>query len=655
MSKFSSLNPEQEKAVKTVNGRVLVLAGAGSGKTKVIATRIAYLVEHVNVNPASILGLTFTNKAAQEMRERVASFIGAKKAKEVTLSTFHSFCVSILRKEASKIGYSANFSIYDEKDTQRVVTKILKEILSCDTLPALGPIMSAISSVKNKGIAIDDATKDPLIKELYTRMDGSLKAYNAMDFDNILCLTVKLFEKEPETLKKYQERFRFIMIDEYQDTNPIQDRIAELLSIKHNNLFVVGDDDQAIYGFRGSCIDHILKFKADVTIKLEQNYRSTQTILEAANSVIKNNTTRHNKKLWSSKISSDKIGIFHAPTELEEAQAVAEKIISIKQNQNMKWSDIAILYRSNALSRNIEAALISASWQKNGSWVRGIPYEIYGGLEFCERSEIKDVLSYLKVIANPKDQEALLRIINVPRRGISDATLEKLAQYSKEHHLNLWQTLEKISSSSLDMDSFLLQPRTLKGIIEFVETIKLAQNKFQEKPLYPTLEWFLEKINYKKAIEEEVKSDKAKLYKLENVYECINALSSYEEQNENPSLQEFITTTMLSKDNFHQKTGSDDKVQLMTFHSSKGLEFLACFLIGLEDHILPHERSQKEGGIEEERRLFYVAITRSKKFLTLSMARARRRTGKPSPSNPSRFLFEIPKNLLEVNSWKYLE
>jgi DNA helicase II / ATP-dependent DNA helicase PcrA len=650
---MNTLNKSQEKAVKTVKGRVLVLAGAGSGKTKVIASRIAYLVNNFNVSPSSILGLTFTNKAAKEMRHRVGGFIGEKKAKEVMLSTFHSFCVFILRKEAHKTGYNYNFSIYDEKDMQRLTMQLAKDILKVDKVPSLSSIMITISEAKNKGVDIKEITKDSFTIELFARIESSLKAYNAVDFDSILSLVVKLFEKDKETLKKYQDLYQYIMIDEYQDTNPIQHRLAELLAMNHNNLFVVGDDDQSIYAFRGSCIKHILQFKADTMIKLEQNYRSTQIILDAANSVIKNNTNRHDKKLWSSNKDEELINLFHAPTEIDEAQSVVSKAIALKQEKNLKWSDIAILYRSNALSRNIEMSLMSASFQKNGSWYRGVPYEIYGGLEFSERSEIKDLLAYLKLIANPQDQEALLRIINVPRRGISDRTLEVLNEYTKENHISLWQALEKISSSPSEANKFSFQAKTLKGICDFVNIITLAQKKFLDAPLYKTFEWLIEQIDYKRAIEEEVKSEKAILYKEENVLECINALSAYEEEIENPSLQDFISTTMLSRDNFtKEKSFSDDKIQLMTFHSAKGLEFSACFLIALEDHILPHEKSMKNSSIEEERRLFYVALTRSKKYLNLSMSRSRRRSGNLYPTNPSRFLLEIPKDILKITSWK---
>ncbi len=667
MTKNTLLNEAQEKAVKTINGRILVLAGAGSGKTRVITHRISYLINQHKVDPSSILGLTFTNKAAKEMQERVAKMIGSKKAKLVTLSTFHSFCLQILRKEAKKVGYTPNFSIYDERDMQRLITSLVKDIIkSEDDLPSLAPFLQVISDAKNKNLKEDefpslgDKEKDDMTKELYQRISQALMAYNAVDFDTILSLTVQLFEENPSVLEKYQDIYKFIMIDEYQDTNPIQYRLAELLSKKYNNLLVVGDDDQAIYSWRGSSIEHILNFETKCAIKLEQNYRSTPNILDAANAVIKNNKTRHNKNLWSTNPCGDKITLFHAPTELEEAQSVISRAISLKTKENLKWSDIAILYRSNSLSRNLEVNLIQAMWQKDKSWIRGIPYQICGGLEFAERSEIKDILAYLKIITNPSDHEALLRIINVPRRSVSDKTIKQLTDYIKLHKIALWTLLEKIADDKLDLskENIVLQSRSIHGIKSFVEIIKEARIRFEKKPMHKALEWLIEKAEYKNAIKEEVKSEKMREYKLENVFECVNALAQYEEEmpSQEVSLAHFISSTILNRENLISKEKQgQDKLQLLTLHSAKGLEFKACFIIGLEDHILPHEKNSMETSVDEERRLFYVGITRAMKYLFLSMARNRRRSGKPTPTNPSRFLFEIPQDLLNVSSWKTFE
>jgi len=647
------LNEPQEKAVRTVKGRVLVLAGAGSGKTRVIVHRVAHLIQDLNVPPTAILGLTFTNKAAAEMRHRLETLIGKPLAKQVTLSTFHSFCMQVLRKEIEKLGYTREFSLYDEGDLQRLIQQLTREMLGHEgELPSLGPTKAALADAANQGFSAEEAEggtwHDSFSKDLYVRLQTTLRSYNAVSFDNLISLTIRLFEEHPKTLEQYQERFRYLMIDEYQDTNPAQFRLAELLAAKYQNLCVVGDDDQSIYGWRGAEVKNILQFKADHTIKLEQNYRSTSNILAAANAVIGHNKNRHEKKLWSAGSASDPIEIFNAPTDLEEAQGVVQRLMVWKE-KGFKWRDMAVLYRSNALSRAMEAALIQASWQNpiSNKWMRGIPYEVFGGLEFAERGEIKDLLAYLRAIANPQDEEALLRIINVPRRGISDAFLDKLTQENRSLNVPLWNLLEEIAQGN---KTFPGHARAVGGISSFVNLMKMAAKRFETPPLSETLSWLIEAINYKKAIEEEVKSEKMREFKWENVQECINALA----QHENDSLQDFIATTTLNRQSIesHTKQTNEDRVHLMTLHSAKGLEFPICFLIGLEDGILPHEKSMKQTGLEEERRLFYVGITRAQKHLTLSMARARMRMGKTNPTNPSRFLHEIPKALFKATDHK---
>lgn len=626
------LNEPQEKAVRTTQGRILVLAGAGSGKTRVIVHRITHLIE-LGVSPQSILGLTFTNKAAAEMRHRVEALLPS--GKEVTLCTFHSFCMQVLRKEIDRLGYTREFSLYDERDMQRLIQQLAREMLGhTGELPSLAPTRAALSEAANQGFSEKEGTwHDSFSKDLYLRLHSSLRAYNAVSFDSLITLTIRLFEEHPSVLERYQDRYRYLMIDEYQDTNPAQFRLAELLAAKYQNLCVVGDDDQSIYGWRGAEVKNILNFKADHIIKLEQNYRSTSAILEAANAVIHNNQNRHKKKLWSAAGPADPIEVFNAPTDAEEAGAVVQRLLLLKE-KGLRWRDMAILYRSNALSRQFEVALMQASWQKEGKWMRGIPYEVFGGLEFSERSEIKDLLAYLRVIANPLDQEALLRIINVPRRGISDEYLDKLTQANRAANVPLWS---------------LLQKEDKKAVRAFVDLIEEAAERFKTPPLADTLTWLIEKINYKKAIEEEVKSEKMREFKWENVQECVNALAEAE-----GSLQDFVAHTTLNRQPIQSKQTSEDKVHLMTLHSAKGLEFPACFLVGLEDGILPHEKSMMQTGLEEERRLFYVGITRAQKFLTLSMARARMRMGKVNPTNPSRFLYEIPKTLFKVTDHKLI-
>jgi DNA helicase-2/ATP-dependent DNA helicase PcrA len=643
------LNDQQRKAIHTTEGHVLVLAGAGSGKTSVITHRIAYLIKEKNVPPSSILGLTFTNKSAEEMRKRVASMVEPALVKQVVLSTFHSFCMRILRKDIDKLGYTKDFSLYDEKETRRVLNQLVREELGHDgDLPSLDPTIAAISQAKNKAQTPDQMEGDAMSKNLYGKLQTTMRAYNAVDFDNLLFLTLRLFEEHPDVLAKYQERFRYIMIDEYQDTNLVQYRLAKLLSGQHKNLCVVGDDDQAIYGWRGADIKNILQFEADTIIKLEQNYRSTPIILEAANHVIRHNNERHHKDLWSTQSPGKPIEIFHAPSDEEEAQAVIDRMVHYHQNENIPWNEMAVLYRSNLLARPFEIALMNATWSDkssgNTSWKRSIPYQVFGGTEFAERSEVKDLAAYLRVITNSQDQEAILRIINVPRRGISDLALDKLTQKNRLEKRPLWSVLENASSEDG------LSDRALGGIRQFLEIIQQGKEKFAQPPFSNGLRWLVDTINYKKAIDEEVKSEKARAFKWENVEALIRSAESYTD------LQEFLGTLALEENTFAYSEHSKrtNQVNLMTFHSAKGLEFTLCFLVGLEDQIMPHEKSLAERGLEEERRLMYVAMTRAKKHLVISMARHRQRHGKQIATTPSRFLFEIPQHLAQVRSYKHV-
>jgi len=516
------------------------------------------------------------------------------------------------------------------------------------------PIAAKISHAKSQGLLPENihadlpGWKDSLSRTLFTRFHASMRTFNAVDFDSLLTLTVELFKKHPEILERYQEQFRYIMVDEYQDTNPIQYQIAKLLSAKYGNLCVVGDDDQSIYGWRGAEIKNILSFESAHVIKLEQNYRSLPTILKAANVLIAHNSERHEKELFSRAPDQEPITLFHAPTDADEASAVIQRMLHLKKVHNLRWKDFAILYRSNALSRPFEMALLQAMWQKDGKWLRGIPYQIFGGTELYERSEIKDLMSYLRVIANPFDQEALLRIINLPRRGISDRTLAILTEENRSQNTPLWQHLKSLSSHPE------LKDRAINAIKSFIVLIEEMQAFFASHSLKKSLEHLIETIHFKKAIEDEVKSEKMRIFKWENVQSCIAALGSYEEENPDGSLQDFLSTTLLDQSKFSKKEKDliDNRVHVMTFHSAKGLEFEACFLVGLEDHIIPHEKSLSENRLEEERRLMYVAITRAKKHLTLSMAQIRSRYGKEERSTPSRFLFEIPKDLLKMTSWR---
>lgn len=657
---MSKLNEAQKKAVQTIKGRLLILAGAGSGKTSVLIARIVHLLEDHNIPPSSILGLTFTNKAAEEMRQRISRIVSPSVAKEITLSTFHSFCMQILRKEINHLGYTKDFSLYGEREIKRLLTQMARHTLKHDgELPSLEPTFLKISQARMLGESIEVEKHNPwhehFAKELHERLEKALRAYNAVDFDGLLSLSLQLFQQFPSVLEAYQQRFLHIMIDEYQDTNPLQYKLASLLSAKHGNLCVVGDDDQSIYGWRGAKIEHILQFRADTIVKLEQNYRSTPLILKAANAVIRNNTKRHEKELWSEEQEGERPELFHAPTETDEAAAVVQRLLHLRETKNLKWGQIAILYRSNALSRHFELALLQATWRKEGSWIRGIPYKIYGGLELFERSEIKDLLAYLKTISNPLDEEALLRIINIPRRGISDQTLSKLTEYNRTRNIPLWALLQNIPE---ELD---LPDKACKNIDNFVSLISRYAQAFLSQPLHSTLKAFVEEVGYRKAIEEEVKSDKMRTFKWESVEEFIEGLKIYEQETAlqtqtKGSLVDFLATTMLDEKSWqlHHSEQNEDKVNLMTFHSAKGLEFEACFLVALEELIIPHEKAVSCGGLEEERRLMYVAITRAKTHLCMSMARERKHMGKEKASTPSRFLFEIPKEVLKITSWKHV-
>lgn len=651
------LNEHQKRAVGLTKGRLLILAGAGSGKTKVLTLRMAHLIQNLKVSPKAILGLTFTNKAAAEMRERLCLFIPPKEAKQVMFATFHSFCMHVLRQDIAALGYTTRFSLYDEQDIQRLIHLIARDLLTVEgELPSLSSTVKLLREAKNKGVTVADLQKGSsdwhqgFATDLFERLNVSMKAYNAVDFDHLLSLTVELFERFPEVLAKYQERFQYVMIDEYQDTNPIQYLLAHHLTKTNGNLCVVGDDDQSIYGWRGADIKNILSFEADALIKLEQNYRSTNSILKAANAVIANNQNRHSKALWSTKEGGEPIELFHTPGEIEEAETVVKKILKLKEELELNWGDFAILYRSNALSRVFEQVLLRHTWKKEDRWIQGIPFQVFGGQEFYERKEIKDLCAYLRIVFNSNDQEALLRVINQPRRGIGEESLDKLTTHNRSLGIPLWDVLEKVVE-----DNFLeISQKALEGIKEFISTIGAAKERFSKGAFAESMEWFVKKIDYDRAIKEEVKSQQMRDFKQDNVRSFISSLADFEKaENEEASLEAFVSTLALDRQFYQEKKGErKERVNLMTFHSAKGLEFPVCFLVGLEDHIIPHEKSVLESGVEEERRLMYVAITRAKERLFLSLSKQRKRMGKESASRPSRFLYEIPKELLKLTDWR---
>lgn len=659
---FQGLNPQQEIAVKAINGKVLVLAGAGSGKTRVLTLRMAHLINNCGVDPKAILGLTFTNKAAAEMKQRIAHFIDFQAVKHLTLSTFHSFCMQILRAEIHHLGYTQQFTLCDEKDIQHLVTLIARDIIEREgEMPSLTQTIAAIIDAKNKGLTVEEI-RDPhsiwhenFIKQVYSRLEDSLRAYNTVDFDHLLWLTVDLFQKHPVVLEKYQDRYRYIMIDEYQDTNPIQYKLATLLAAKYGNLCVVGDDDQSIYGWRGADVKNILRFPSDVSVKLEQNYRSTNTILKAANSVIAHNTERHEKVLWSNNGEGVPIEIFCAPNEVDEARGVAFRMAKLRE-KGVPWKDMAILYRSNALARQFEIALISQPWQAGGKWQNGIPFQVFGGNSFYDKREVRDLCAYLRVIANPSDQTALLRVVNQPRRGIGEAALDALTAYNRQHQVPLWHVMKDVAEGK--NKKIELQGKSLAGLKLFVSAIERAKQQFIELPVGQALESLVEMIDYKKAIKESVKSDQMRAFKWENVKDFMKAVHVFSEewekvQESRPSLHDFVQNHPLET-NWQpgkKKEAGGDFATLMTFHSAKGLEYPVCFLVGIEDHIIPHEKSMRQTGVEEERRLMYVALTRARERVFISVASQRQRMGVTENSQPSRFFHEIPPELVKATHW----
>ena len=636
--KLKTLNDMQRQAVLTTEGPLLLLAGAGSGKTRVLTHRIAYLIEN-GVKPWNILAITFTNKAAREMKERVAAI--TPHGDEVWVSTFHSTCVRILRREIDKIGYSNKFSIYDADDSERLIKDILKEHNISDKVYPPKMIISQIGGQKDQMHSPEDFMKEVekdfrmrKVADIYAIYQERLKENNALDFDDLIFKTVELFKKRPDILDKYQERFRYIMVDEYQDTNGAQYQLVKLLASKYNNLCVVGDDDQSIYGWRGADIKNILDFEKDfkntVVIKLEQNYRSTGLILESANAVIKNNRTRKAKALWTDQGEGTKLKFHNSSGDREEANFIC-KNIDKGVTEGRKYSDYAILYRNNALSRVIEEQLVKDS----------IPYRLFGGTRFYDRKEIKDIMCYLKVLNNPNDDIAIKRIINVPKRSIGDTTVAKISEYAAENHLNFYMALcgnENINS---------LTSRAKSSLVKFVDLLNDFNIDAEELPVSELIEKIIDKTGYKAELEA-INTDESR-GRLENIGELINKAAEFEENNEDADLAQFLEEVALVAD-VDGYTEGDDTVVLMTLHSSKGLEFDTVFIAGFEESIFPGFRAMQDGTgmeMEEERRLCYVGITRAKRELYLTAAKNRLQHGQRVYNMPSRFLKEIPSKFIE--------
>lgn len=632
------LNPEQYKAVTSIDGAILIIAGAGSGKTRVITYRIAHMLD-MGIPQSQILALTFTNKAAKEMSDRVKE-LTQKKLQNLTVSTFHAFGVKILRSDIERLGYRENFSIYDETDRTALIKECGRELKFSPDALDIYKISTLFSNIKTGRKNWE--TANDMYRQLYESYQEGLKLYNAVDFDDLIVLPIKLFKENPDILAKYKERYKYIMVDEFQDTSHQQYELMHLLADK--NVAVVGDDDQSIYSWRGADYQNIINFEKDFDvqeIRLEQNYRSTETILEAANGVISHNTNRKDKKLWSGNGGGKPIEIFMPENETDEANFIAESIQGIAMEDSRKYDEFGVLIRANTQSRFIEEAFLQAN----------IPYTMSGGTSFFERKEIKDVISYLRVIANHDDDINLLRIINTPRRGIGRVTIQLINDEAKKLGSTLWTAIQSLLQAQDSPAS-----ETLKeDLQEFVNIIENNRQKLiSGRGLASKVRALVEEINYKDhLVTEYSKNEKAVRFKLMNIESLLNSMETWENDpdNFNPSLFTYLNRiTLLSRDDGNDENDKG-KVNLMTIHASKGLEFPVVFIAGAEEGLIPHARSVDDNGgnVEEERRLFYVAITRARDKLLISSCQKRRKQQAIVESTPSRFLDEIPENLVEYH------
>lgn len=640
MSIYDTLNDRQREAVFRTKGPVLILAGAGSGKTRVLTHRISYLIGHENVQPWHILAITFTNKAAGEMRERVDDLIGHG-AEQIWVSTFHSTCVRILRRYIDHLGYDTNFTIYDTDDSKSVIKDVCKRLQVDTKVYKERSLMAAISSAKDELIspaeyelnAMGDFGKRK-IAEVYREYQKALKKNNALDFDDLIVKTVELFQSCPEVLDYYQERFQYIMVDEYQDTNTAQFELVRLLAGKYRNLCVVGDDDQSIYKFRGANINNILDFEKvfpeSCVIKLEQNYRSTQTILDAANEVIRNNTERKEKALWTDKGAGNRIHFRQFDTAYEEAEYIADDVGRRKRKHEADYRDCAVLYRTNAQARLLEERFI----------VEGIPYDVVGGVNFYARREIKDLLAYLKTIDNGQDDLAVRRIINVPKRGIGATTINKVQLYAEENDLSFYDALRQADQiPGLGRSSVKLTP--------FVTLIQTFRSKTEFYGLEDLINDIIETTGYVKELQES--DDEEAEDRINNINELVSKIVAFEASHEDATLSSFLEEVALVAD-IDGVDSDNNKVLLMTLHSAKGLEFPVVYLAGMEDGIFPSYMSivdEDPTAVEEERRLAYVGITRAKEDLTITYARSRMIRGETQYNPVSRFVREIPDHLMD--------
>ena len=648
MISLNGLNPEQREAAETVEGPVLILAGAGSGKTRTVTYRIAHMLDNLKIPGKQILALSFTNKAAMEMKERVSHLVDSRVRKGITLSTFHSLGIKILREDIHYLGYNNLFTIYDQADQTSIVREALKNYRSGKNYDR-STVLSKIGLLKNNGISCEEFTKskfydpennyDGATEYVYHYYQDKLQFYNALDFDDILFLVVKLFNKFPEVAKKYSERFKYIMVDEYQDTNNLQFTMIQALTSTHQNICVVGDDDQAIYAFRGADISNILNFEKQYTntkiIKLEENYRSTFPILDLANQVIKENVHRKDKTMRTAQMTGILPQLWATGDSDHEAAVVVEEVIKL-QSHGMALSDMAILYRSNTQVPPFEDQLR----------ISQVPYNIIGGQKFYEKKEIKDIIAYLTVIQNTRDELSLRRILNVPNRGIGSVTLNKFLAIAAEQKRHLYQVLAEEEEH--------------EGIRTFMQVIKKYQIIFNEQSLLPSISQLVEEIQYYDFIEKSYDSAKLSSRKKDDVKNFILAADRFQDKfQEDATLKNFVERLLLA--DAHDTQSSDDgfkknEITLMTLHASKGLEFDNVFLIGMEEEILPHKKTIQDGtDINEERRLCYVGVTRARKKLIMTYAKERKMYNKMIPRFKSRFVIELPQCYKEVDRTNFGE
>ena len=650
---LSQLNDSQKLPTTHKNGPIMVIAGAGSGKTRVLTYRIAYLMER-GVDPFSILSLTFTNKAAREMKSRISQIVGESKSKNLWMGTFHSIFARILRSESELLGYSSNFTIYDTQDSDRLIATIIKELKLDKDLYKYKNIRSRISSLKNNLVTVkaylsnpelvqqDNESRRPMFGKIYqTYVNRCFKA-SAMDFDDLLLKTNELLNRFPEVLAKYQERFKYIHVDEYQDTNHSQYLIVKALADKYENLCVVGDDAQSIYGFRGANIENILSFQKDYSnstiYRLEQNYRSTKNIVNAANSVINYNINKLEKEVWTDNESGEKIEINQSITDSEEGRFVSSSIFENKNKCQLDNDSFAVLYRTNAQSRSIEDALR----RKN------ISYQVYGGLSFYQRKEIKDILAYLRVIVNPNDEESIKRIINYPTRGIGQTTMDKLLIYANEKNISLFETLKNLSSDEIKINSGIKNK-----LNQFFLLIKSFQLLNESLNAFEIAEEVLKRIGIINVLK--LDGTPESISRIENIEELINGIKDFiegekEVVDSKATLSDFLEDVALASELDKNINDYQKKVSLMTIHLAKGLEFNHVYIVGLEEDLFPSAMSSTtRADLEEERRLFYVALTRAKKKVTITYAKTRYRWGKLNDCEPSRFIKEIDKTYTNYN------